>query len=502
MGLPLLVGRPILGKATMEQANGRPDDPKAPETVERSVLLDRRMLILGVVALLVLGAYAGLEMTRAPKRETLSPNLGLAARQEPKAMDFDQFMGVFGLLGKDEGGVAFAKSFMKEPELAEEWKAFQKDRDVPAFVENLKEAPAFKKVVRENAAKNPGFKPLVERTLKLLPGLSQLLQSGSGGGSLGLVVGGLPRPERYASAGPAASLSGTGSTGGSKVGRYGAVSSRGPARIPTFDEARQSAFGRALGGGAGGAPGGGAAAPAFAGIGDARNSGAVVAAVDGRAGTPLSADRPEGGSRNAPDANSTLPLPQVQGVQSEAMQRLLQRYPWLANLSEQERQALVSSNLIEQHGLWGACFALGIYQSCRNACAASGGQCVPVDGWHACLDFKNNDFAACYALCPRQPGCTPPRPPPGRGGNNSTTGACAQCTGWVDTDCGPGDTRCGSGPSAGFRSTRRCPPNSGCNESQAHQPTDPLSCSDGTRRAPGGCPNGESNIFGGPGTLR
>lgn len=440
-----------------------PPDPRDPGA--RSGL-DRRMLVVGALALLALGLYVGLELVRAPAAPAVV--VGGPPPAPPAVMGFDQFMGVFGLLGKDPGAVSFAQSFMQEPELAEEWKEFQKDKDVKTFVENLKESPSFQRVLRKSAAK-PEFKPAVERALRLLPSLSGMLQSGA---SLRLVTGSLPGP----AAAPAFAGAGSERSSRSDAGRAVRVGPgrRGPSFGQGFARTQTAAGTLGLAGSQG---------SAFSGAGDGRNVGAGVAAVDGRAGAQLSAAGPVSGLGRERDAHSTIPLPEVQDVGSERTRRLLELFPWLAGLTDQEREALLAPPLIEQHGLWGACFALRMYERCRAACAASGGKCTAdVSGWRACLDFKNGDVAACFALCPQQPGCVPPAPVRASSGPNSSAGACGQCSGWTDGRCLPADQGCG------FRSNRSCPPASGCNTSQAHQSTDPATCSDGTRRAPGACP--------------
>lgn len=367
--------------------------------------MDRRMLALGAFALLALGLYLGLELLRSPaKAPALAVGVPLPA--QPEAMSFEQFMGAFGALEKEPGAVAFAQSFLREPELAEEWKEFQKDKDVVSFVENLKESPAFERVTRKNAA-SPAFKAAVERALKLLPGLSGLLQ---GGGSLSLVMGRLPGAEPEAGGSAAVrEPQARARPGRAATGRTG----RTPPRRP--GPAIGQGFGRraTMSGTVSGYPG--AQTASFAGAGDERTGG-FAASVDARTGKAASSAGPAAGEAGR-DAHSTIPLPKVGNAESELMQRLLQLYPWLASLSAEEREALLP--LIDQHGLWGACFALKMYARCRDACAASGGMCEVVDGWKSCLEFKDDDVAACRVLCPQQPGCSAPG---GAGGGAAARG--------------------------------------------------------------------------------
>ncbi|MBI4347357.1 MAG: hypothetical protein HY553_10910 [Elusimicrobia bacterium] len=68
------------------------------------------------------------------------------------------------------------------------------------------------------------------------------------------------------------------------------------------------------------------------------------------------------------------------------------------------RPLVENDGLIAQHGLWGACFRLGIYAACKDACV---GACLPIEAWKACLDGFGQDEPACIAKCLAMP-CTIP----------------------------------------------------------------------------------------------
>ncbi|MBI4424583.1 MAG: hypothetical protein HY554_12695, partial [Elusimicrobia bacterium] len=111
---------------------------------------------------------------------------------------------------------------------------------------------------------------------------------------------------------------------------------------------------------------------------------------------------PGGAGAQAHAVETKLGVPEAGG--SQRMKTLLERYPFLAGLTKSERDAI--SRWIEVDGLWGACFRLGLYKKCAQACAGSA-TCVPMNCFRSCLDFKNGDEAACTALTADQPGCSP-----------------------------------------------------------------------------------------------
>ncbi|MBI4349638.1 MAG: hypothetical protein HY553_22575 [Elusimicrobia bacterium] len=337
--------------------------------------LDRRWLAAGAVALFALLYYADVEL-RVRRRPELAP-----AATRPGAMGYDEFMKTFGALREDPEARSFAQSFREQPALAAVWGEFQEHRSVPALVEDLKSAPEFRELLAQRGSR-PGFRKLAERSLELLPGLSELLRSSASAsieepGDDRMLVESLPRGASASSRGSAA-------------GRLRKLARRGTAQgrpSPGMRAQRPESAGAARS--AGGSPG---RAPAGASATSIRDE----AVSDNRL--------PPGPEAHRVD----LKLPRIRDATSPPMELLLQRYPWLAALTEDQRRSLLP--LIDPHGLWGACFALELYAACLSACEGAGGSCVPVAAWRACLDFTDDDAGACAALCPRQPGCmAPPR---------------------------------------------------------------------------------------------
>lgn len=112
--------------------------------------------------------------------------------------------------------------------------------------------------------------------------------------------------------------------------------------------------------------------------------------------------------RAGPNAHHVDRLASIRSAESAPMQKILERYPWLAQLSAGERDAVVAG--IDRFGIWGACFQAGAYARCASACAGSGTCVAPAGGgWSACLDYLESE-ARCRAECPLQPGCVAPSP--------------------------------------------------------------------------------------------
>ncbi|MBI4345949.1 MAG: hypothetical protein HY553_03785 [Elusimicrobia bacterium] len=105
-------------------------------------------------------------------------------------------------------------------------------------------------------------------------------------------------------------------------------------------------------------------------------------------------------------AHAATPLAGVRDAESTRMARLLEVYPWLGRLTEEQRRGVQPG--IDSSGLWGSCFARTLYAECRRACEAAGPSCVAVEGWQACLDANDGDAARCRTLCARQPPCVAP----------------------------------------------------------------------------------------------
>lgn len=413
--------------------------------------LDLRLRLLGALALVGLGAYAGLELRRAPKPEL--PRLAggsdnATGREAP--MDYDQFMSAFGVLGQEPAGIAFAKAFMAEPELAEIWNDFKQDKDTKALAEDLKTSDAFRGLLAKQGGA-PEFKELVKRSLALIPSISQVLRSAGASSSSRLALMNDRMFLAKATRDPARSAGAT-TSAFAQTPRRSDGSGYSPAQQrtgppPEQQTATQGALRqrRSLSPAAGGTP----------------SSLPSIPAVRSAAESTTQPGPPNliGSGNRLVDTK----LATIANAQSSPMQRLLELFPWLSALSEAERQALLP--LIDQHGLWGACFALRMYEKCRSACAGAGASCAPLMGWQSCLDFQNNNAAACVILCPQQPGCALPAGVGGRGGagggGNGRTGGrdCSACSDWVNT--------------GGGRWRRNCPTGSGCDTSQNHQDNDP-----------------------------
>ncbi|MBI4349598.1 MAG: hypothetical protein HY553_22370 [Elusimicrobia bacterium] len=104
---------------------------------------------------------------------------------------------------------------------------------------------------------------------------------------------------------------------------------------------------------------------------------------------------------------------------SEIMKRLLEQYPWLTNLSQSELLELIRGGMVDDHGLWGACFALKMWKECQRACAADDGvrgsgterrivpKCQATPAWNSCLDWKGSE-ETCVSRCKFQQPCTVP----------------------------------------------------------------------------------------------
>ncbi|MBI5200795.1 MAG: hypothetical protein HY925_04330 [Elusimicrobia bacterium] len=335
-----------------------------------------RKLFYAAVAVLLLGlaVYAGssrresgLVAAARPAITDADPSLlrwparDKGARRTP--MSFDEFLAVFQGVDAQPAARRFMDAFLEVPRLRDAWLRAEKTKDLERFAAELKEGPEFHRLLAQHGA-DPEFKSLVETTLSRSPALDDLLAGIRDGAAAGpeLLVRS-PR-EFSASAGPLVKASGRDA---SKPGEQ-------------FVGAPRS---------------GGTDAPG------------------GRSGD-FSGTTPDGPGDAAHQVKPGLIA--AADAKSDPMRRLLEMYPWLGELSDQERRSLQSQ--IDKDGLWGACFKLKLYERCRSACAASGGQCRPVPGWNSCLDAYNGDENACNVECPLQPGCVPG----GGSGGGSTSG--------------------------------------------------------------------------------
>lgn len=365
---------------------------------KRAFGTDRRWLLVAGLAVFALGLYLSIEAGRLLRagREAEGRLLRPGEGSLPKELSYDQFMTMFGAMSRDPGGVSFAETFMAKPPLKAHWREFERKKDVKALVQALRDEPAFKEVLVEESVK-PGFRPLVQRTLALLPGLSSLLKpevladfipgessrpsrdrlvlvrAGSFGAPAASPRAGLARKDRGRSAfarpaagRPGASFDGSGS---------GSFSGYQPQAGLRSNDTR--------GTGPGGGPGSGPGAP-------------------GR--FPGGSERVVRTFRSA-DAQAATPLAEVGTVPTERRRELIELYPWLGSMSAFERDRLLG--LVDRFGLWGACFALDMYDRCRTACGAAGG-CLASDGWRSCLDFQDGSDEVCATLCPLQAGCSVP----------------------------------------------------------------------------------------------
>ena len=148
----------------------------------------------------------------------------------------------------------------------------------------------------------------------------------------------------------------------------------------------------------------GSSSPQRAGLGASAASSVVVDGAGSGPGAGPAAPGPGGPGANAPDVPPGF-APPVDPI-SARMKKLLEDYPFLAALTEDERRRLLEH--IDGDGLWGACFRLDLYDRCAAACQGAGSKCQLVSRWDSCLQFKSNDNNACLDLCSKQRGCVPP----------------------------------------------------------------------------------------------
>ncbi|MBI4349281.1 MAG: hypothetical protein HY553_20755 [Elusimicrobia bacterium] len=350
----------------------------------------RNALIAACIALLLVFAfYAGRSRRDRPELVRSGP---ATAESDPRllrwpdsrrsTMSFDEFLAVFRGVDQQPAARRFVDAFRREPKLRAAWERLENTKNVARFIAELKEGAEFRRLAAEHG-RDPAFKALVETALERAPSLQDLLQAG-------------PEP---AAASPESLV---------RSPREFTPSAPKLPSLPGRD--RRSATQAAVG---------------------ARFSGS--GAPGGTGPSDFSGKTADGPGDAAHGVRAGLVRPE--DAATEGFARLLEMYPWLGKLTEEERRRLLAQ--IDRDGLWGACFRLDLYGRCREACADSDGQCRPVSGWKSCLDAHNGDEDACRAACPLQPGCTPP---------GGTTGGVDPGDGGTDgTDGGPED------PCAGIR---------------------------------------------------
>ncbi|MBI5201382.1 MAG: hypothetical protein HY925_07335 [Elusimicrobia bacterium] len=97
------------------------------------------------------------------------------------------------------------------------------------------------------------------------------------------------------------------------------------------------------------------------------------------------------------EAHGVGAMGKIADAKSDAMEKFLALYPWLAPLGVARLHTIEGD--VPVHGLWGACFAHGLYPDCRQACASDPkGNCVALDAWKSCLDWRG-DQNTCVSAC-------------------------------------------------------------------------------------------------------
>lgn len=352
--------------------------------------MDRRLLLAGAAAVFALGVYLSAELARWRSRgddpRVLRPGQGGGAGGE---LSYDQFMTMLGAMSRDPAGASFAAAFGSKPKLRETFRRFSASQDVKALVRELKASEDFKEVLAQESAK-PEFRKLVERTLALVPGLSGVLFDATA--REGLLEGGGERPgqDRLRLV-----LAGALRNSWNRPPPLQVGTSRrrvAPGERPWIERPALAASG---GSGRRSSRGGGARAGASA-----------VAA-----GAPARGDAGVGGvqgggwtARSGAQSGAVTGLAQVNEARSRRSQTLLERYPWIGALNSQERERILEQT--DELGLWGACFALGLYDRCRSI--ARSRDATPQTGWDSCLEYQNGNAGTCAALCPLEAGCSVP----------------------------------------------------------------------------------------------
>ena len=336
---------------------------------------DRRTDALLAAAALCLGLGLALSFGRcadsarrvdAPARGRVSPS-DLAAVNELAALGVDEIVDLLESPEGEPAALTLVEEILRDSKFRARWEELARRRLTTApgaLVRELRGDPQFAALLK-GLVRRPEF----ARAIK--PALASRAE-GEGGGAQAsriLVVGGMPAERGEAS----------------RRGESPASSSGGRSKSEAESRARLSRS--AVG------------VPARRGA--ARESAGAAARLSDGARPPPSGGTAGGGAHDVPTALGAIAPPS-----SELMRKLLEMYPWLGALSASQRADVAQATSAD--GLWGACFHLGVYKPCADACLAAGGSCVLVDGWRACLEYKDQDAAACRTLCPRQPGCMPP----------------------------------------------------------------------------------------------
>lgn len=191
----------------------------------------------------------------------------------------------------------------------------------------------------------------------------------------------------------AASSGGRLASGGGPGGARSALagdSMRGGAAAAGSRGAQAASSAGAAGGG-GHVGGSGALAPGGGGQLQAGGGGQTVA--PGGLGNP-------GGGGGAP--GGTTPLGEIEDPVTVRMRKLLEMYPWLKELGDENLRKLITTDVVDRYGLWGACFQMEIFGRCHAACMKAG--CAEVGGWKACMDVFADDLE-CLKRCPKQEPC-------------------------------------------------------------------------------------------------
>lgn len=372
----------------------------------------RRTLELAGVALVsLLGMAAAVAFLRKPAQrlpeppaaETLPPPEapeGLAveaaarpAEEDDRELSYGRLMTLLGAESEEPAVAPVAKAFVEEfkkaPELVkvrEEFAAAQARGEKPsaaAYLQALREQPRFRKLVGRLGGSAAGRAAVL--ALVRNPELKRFLRGdGEQQGLLASNPGGRA-PAGRAPAGRA-----------SAVSRSASPSKRGVLAAAAGPSAYSAASAVAPAGGP----------PVFAGPAAAASTGGSYTGPASGGSRPAPASASPGSSGGALTA-----LGKIEDASSELMKRLLEQYPWLSHLGEDNVLRLIKESRIDEWGTWGACFSLGIYGRCVEACnrgnAEKPGACRVKDGWGSCLDWKGAD-RPCIAECRRQAPCQVP----------------------------------------------------------------------------------------------
>lgn len=87
----------------------------------------------------------------------------------------------------------------------------------------------------------------------------------------------------------------------------------------------------------------------------------------------------------------------------DKIQKLLERYPCLEPLGAATLERFIAGSSIDTVGLWGACFQLRLYGSCKSTGCGQALSC-----WQACMDAQDGNTRGCIEKTRQQPGCGKP----------------------------------------------------------------------------------------------